>query len=131
MANLSDDTPLGMGGQPPASGPDLAHEGLALRTATLLGNNIAIRPAKPQPNTCRFHERNYSSPVHKMHCIIHQEALCAKSVNHAAAYLVDVMSVVVIDLDITPLSISCGECRQLYPLPQLESPPVSSTSWEG
>ena len=32
----------------------------------------------------------HTQPIHKMHCIIHQEALCAKSAN-----LVDVMSVVV------------------------------------
>ena len=31
----------------------------SVRPATLLGNNIAIRPAKPQPNKSRFHERNY------------------------------------------------------------------------
>ena len=62
-----------------------------------------------------------------MHCIIHQEALCAKSV--IAAILVDVMSVVFIYqyLNITPLGISCGECRQLDPLPQAESLPVPGT----
>ena len=32
----------------------------------------------------------HTQPIHKMHCIIHQEALCTKSAN-----LVDVMSVVV------------------------------------
>ena len=32
----------------------------------------------------------HTQPIHKMHCIIHQEAMCAKSAN-----LVDVMSVVV------------------------------------
>ena len=32
----------------------------------------------------------HTQPIHKMHCIIHQEAVCAKSAN-----LVDVMSVVV------------------------------------
>ena len=31
----------------------------SVRPATLRGNNIAIRPAKPQPNKSRFHERNY------------------------------------------------------------------------
>ena len=31
----------------------------SVRPATLLGNNIAIRPAKPQLNKSRFHERNY------------------------------------------------------------------------
>ena len=31
----------------------------SVRPATQLGNNIAIRPAKPQPIKCRFHERNY------------------------------------------------------------------------
>ena len=58
---------------------------------------MAIRPAKLQPKQCRFHERNYASPIHKMHCVIHQEALCAKSAN-----LVDVMSVVVKVVNYTP-----------------------------
>ena len=30
----------------------------SVRPATLHGNNIAIRPAKPQPKKCRFHERH-------------------------------------------------------------------------
>ena len=37
-----------------------------------------------------FEATGHTQPIHKMHCIIHQEALCAKSAN-----LVDVMSVVV------------------------------------
>ena len=41
------------------SGP----RGPSVRPATLLGNNMAIRPAKPQPKQCRFHERNYASPM--------------------------------------------------------------------
>ena len=51
----------------------------------------------------------HTQPIHKMHCIIHQEALyAAKSVN-----IVDVMSVVMKVVN--------------HPLPQLQSSPVSST----
>ena len=39
---------------------------------------------------CHCEAAGYTHPIHKMHIIIHQEALCAKSAN-----LVDIMSVVV------------------------------------
>ena len=67
-----------MGGQPPARWPDPAHEGLASGPPPYSATNIAIRPA------------GHTQPIHKMYCIIHQEALCAKSAN-----LVNIVSVVV------------------------------------
>ena len=75
-----------MGGQPPARGPDPAHEGQASGPPPC--SAITLQSGPRNPSHCEA--AGHTQPIHKMHCIIHQEALCAKSAN-----LVDGISVVV------------------------------------
>ena len=83
-----------MGGQPPARGPDPAHEGLASGPPPCSAITLQSGPPDtPSPYT------------YKMHCIIHQEAPCAKPAN-----LVDVMTVVVKVVN-SILSCSLNHCQ--------------------
>ena len=76
----------GMGGQPPAREPDPAHEGLASGPPPC--SAITLQSGPRNPSHCEV--AGHTKPIHKMHCIIHQEALRSKSAN-----LADVMTVVV------------------------------------
>ena len=105
-----------MGGQRPVRGPDPAHEGLASGPPPCSAITLQSGPRNPSQKTPGFMSEITRRPYKrctasftKRFCVPTSRQACQCRWWH----------------------VCCGEGRQLQPLPQFKSPPVSGTGWRG